>query len=194
MEDAGDSGAGAAEPPPLVADRDAALKNTRHNLGVNIYDAFGASGLRHETPAADRGSDLERQLIQKDYWGMPQNLSLPAPSSSDDEADTATPSGARTKARRAPGNRRWIPATFSTAWRQGSTTTRARRRRVPIATGSPRRRSTRPPTPELVRDDQVTDPIQVLGQEDFEEFFGISESSEGATSARTAKRKGDEAR
>ena len=72
------------------ADQDAALEDARQNLRGDIYDAFGASSPKRDTPVADPGSDPGRHPTREDYWGMRQGLSPPAPGSSDDVADTAT--------------------------------------------------------------------------------------------------------
>ena len=46
----------------------------------------------------------------------------------------------------------------------------------------------------IVTDDPAADATEFLGIEDFEESFGISEGSEGATAAPTANQKGGKVR
>ncbi len=187
-----DDGAGAVEPPPLDSDRDAALKNARDNLGDDIYDAFGASSPRRDTPAADPGSELERHPIREDYWGMRQDVSPPAPNSSDDVAGAAT-DPVRVPRRGEHGE----SMSDSRHVLDGMEAGLDDNARTPSPTSDRYRLSAETVDKATVRistDDQAVDAIRLLGIEDFEEFFGIGESSEGAMPAPTERRKGGEVR
>ena len=189
----GEPGAGPVEPPPLDADRGAAPKSARQNLGDDIYDAFGASAPGRDTPAADPGSDLKRNLIQKDYWGMLRDVSPPAPSSSNAVADTATdPVRVPTRGEhgKPTSDAQHILDGMEAAFDDNTRTPSPGSDRYRLSTETVNRAT----DVRISTDDQAADATRLLGIEDFEESFGISENSEGATAAPTARQKGGKVR
>ncbi len=178
---------------PTSLGPDAGSGRTRQNLGDDIYDAFGASGPRRDTPAADPASDLERHVIQEDYWGTPQDLSPSASSSSDSVADTATdpvrlPKRGEHDESTSDFNHILDGMEAGFDDNAGEPSPSSHRYRLSTETFDKAIDS------RIVTDDPADDATQLLGIEDFEESFGISERSEGATAVPTAKQKGGKVR